>query len=403
MTNTHGALPPAEFPFSHFEDWHQIRLAARKLLQKELTPRIEESEKTGVFAHSVLKTLGQAGLAAPMLPEPWGTGDLMAQTWIAEEMGALSSGFGLSVLASVCLFGANVGRHGTAEQKARYLPGIATGEKIGCWGLTEPATGSDALSIKTRCQRDGDHYILNGSKTFITNAPIADFFIIVTREYGADGKPIEGFQGGTAFILERGTPGLRTGNPFHKLGHWSSPTGEVFLDNCRVPASQVLGTPGGAFSDMKYSLDVERAVFGGLGTGLMRFCLETVVKYGAQRKQFGVPLLEHQMIQEKVAEMSARYELIATYQNAAISKLMRGEGANKEAAILKVMGSRFANEVADEAVQALGGYGYMQEYQVERCLRDAKLYDIGGGTSEIQKLIIAKQTIREILSHGHTG
>jgi alkylation response protein AidB-like acyl-CoA dehydrogenase len=383
--------------------WKEVRIAARKLLSKELTPRIEESENTGVFAHEVLKKMGAAGLAAPMLPEPYGLGDLMAQTLIAEEMGALSSGFGLSVLASVCLFGANVGRHGTEEQRQKYLPGIASGEKIGCWGLTEPATGSDALSIKTRCQKDGDHYVLNGSKTFITNAPIADFFIVVTREYGADGKPIEGFQGGTAFILERGMPGLRTGNPFHKLGHWSSPTGEVFLENCRVPASAVLGTPGGAFGDMKYSLDVERGVFGGLGTGLMRFCLETVVKYGAQRKQFGVPLLEHQMIQEKVAEISARFELISAYQNAVITKLMRGEGANKEAAILKVMGSRFANEVADEAVQALGGYGYMREYQVERCLRDAKLYDIGGGTSEIQKLIIAKQTIREILTHGHSS
>lgn len=381
--------------------WNEIRETARKFLTRELQPVVEQTEHDGVFAREVFRKMGAAGLAAPMLPEPWGMGDLMAQTLIAEEMGAVSSGYGLSVLASVCLFGANVGRHGTPEQKERYLPGIASGEKIGCWGLTEPATGSDALSIKTRCQRDGDHYVLNGSKTFITNAPIADYFIIVTREYGADGKPIEGFQGGTAFILERGMAGLRTGNPFHKLGHWSSPTGEVFLENCRVPASAVLGTPGGAFADMKYSLDVERTVFGGLGTGLMRFCLETVIRYGSQRKQFGVALLEHQMIQEKIAEMSARLELISHYQTAVIQKLMRGEGANKEAAVLKVMGSRFANEVADEAVQALGGYGYMREYQVERCLRDAKLYDIGGGTSEIQKLIIAKQTIREILTNGH--
>jgi len=399
MNNSHTA-PGTPSPVDP-SAWREIRETARKFLKRELAPVIEKTEEDGVFARDIYAKMGQAGLAAPMLPEPWGMGDLMAQTLIAEEMGALSSGFGLSALASVCLFGANVGRHGTDEQKKKYLPGIASGEKVGCWGLTEPATGSDALSIRTRCQRDGDHYILNGSKTFITNAPIADYFIIVTREYGADGKPIEGFQGGTAFILERGTPGLRTGNPFHKLGHWSSPTGEVFLENCRVPATQVLGTAGSAFADMKYSLDVERAVFGGLGTGMMRFCLETVIKYGAQRKQFGVPLLEHQMIQEKVAEISSRFELISTYQNAVIEKLMRGEGANKEAAILKVMGSRFANEVADEAVQALGGYGYMREYQVERCLRDAKLYDIGGGTSEIQKLIIAKQTIKEILSHGH--
>jgi isovaleryl-CoA dehydrogenase len=378
----------------------EIRESTRKLLKKELLPQLEHTEIEGVFAHDVLKKLGAAGLAAPMLPEPWGLGDLAAQVTVAEEMGAASSGFGLSVLASVCLFGANVGRTGTPAQKEKYLPGIASGEKIGCWGLTEPGSGSDALAMKTRCERKGDHYVLNGSKTFITNAPIADFFIVIAREIGPDGKPIEGFQGGTAFILERGMEGLRTGKPFDKLGHWSSPTGEIFLDQVTVPVTQVLGKPGSAFAEMKYSLDVERAVFGGLGLGMMDSCIQTAVGYAAQRKQFGVSLLEHQLIQDKIAEMSARAELIRTYQYAVTEKLQQGGTANKEAAILKFMGSRFANEVADEAVQILGGYGYIREYGVERHLRDAKLYDIGGGTSEIQKMIVAKQVIKEILSHG---
>jgi alkylation response protein AidB-like acyl-CoA dehydrogenase len=380
-----------------------LRIQVKKLLAKELAPQVEKLETEGKFGVDALKKMGALGLAAPMLPEPYGLGSLMAQLIVAEEMAYVSAGFGLSVLASVCLFGANVGRSGTDEQKKKYLPGIASGDKIGCWGLTEPSTGSDAVSIRTRCVRDGNDYILNGSKTFITNAPIADYFIVLTREYGADGKPVEGFQGGTAFILERGMPGLRTGQPFHKLGHKSSPTGEVFLENVRVPASQVLGKPGGAFVEMKFSLDVERAVFGGLGTGLMEFCLHATVKYASQRKQFGVPILEHQLIAEKVAEMSGKLDLTRTYLNKVIRQLEAGKTANKEAAIAKVMGSRFCNEVANDAVQCLGGYGYMQEYQVERAFRDAKLFDIGGGTSEIQKMIIAKQTVKELMAMAGQG
>jgi alkylation response protein AidB-like acyl-CoA dehydrogenase len=388
----------------------EIRNIARKLLSKELAPKVNHSEESGEFCQEAFLKLGEAGLAAPMLPDPWGQGEiaaagaasgLMMQVIVAEEMGYVSSGFGLSALASVCLFGANVGRQGTREQCEKYLPGIASGKKIGCWGLTEPAVGSDALSIRTRCQRDGDHYILNGSKTFITNAPNADYFMVIAREYGSGpdgGKPVEGFQGGTAFILEREMEGLRTGKPFHKMGHLSSPTGEVFMENLRVPASNILGKPGQAFLGMKVSLDVERTVFGGLGVGLMQYCLDSVIKYGAQRKQFGVSILEHQLIQDKIARISASLELIRTYQYMVVEKLSRGESANKEAAILKLMGSRMANEAASEAVQALGGYGYMREYGVERCLRDAKLYEIGGGTSEIQTLIIAKQAIKEVLS-----
>lgn len=386
----------------------EIRTQTRKLLAKELLPRLEKTEESGEFCREAMRALGQAGLAGAMLPDPWGQGEilepgssisgLMTQIIVSEEMGYASSGFGLSVLASVCLFGGNVARQGTEEQKKKYLPGIASGEKLGCWGLTEPAVGSDAVSIRTRCERQGDHYVINGSKTFITNAPIADYFMIIAREYGADGKPVEGFQGGTAFLLERGTEGLRTGKPFHKLGHWSSPTGEVFLENVKVPASQVIGKPGAAFLGMKVSLDIERAIFSGLGVGVMQYCLDAVIKYGAQRKQFGVPILEHQLIQDKVARMSASLEMTREYQYRVVEKLSRGQAANKEAAILKLMGARFCNEVAGEAVQALGGYGYMQEYGVERAFRDAKLFEIGGGTSEIQKMIIAKQAIKETLS-----
>ena len=393
----------------HSSELKEIRSQTRKLLAKELAPKVDKSEESGEFCREAFAKLCEAQLAAPVLPEPWGHGEvaesgptgLLLQVIVAEEMGYVSSGFGLSALASVGLFGANVGRQGTREQREKYLPPIANGSKIGCWGLTEPAVGSDAVSVRTRCQREGEQFVINGSKTFITNAPIADYFIVITREYGADGKPVEGFQGGTAFILERGMEGLRTGKPFHKHGHCSSPTGEIFMENVRVPASQVLGKPGQAFAGMKASLDVERAIFSGLGVGVMQFCLDTVVKYGAQRKQFGVPILEHQLIQDKVARIASSLDMVRTYQYRVIEILSRGKSANKEAAILKLTGARLCYEAAGEAVQALGGYGYMREYGVERALRDSKLYEIGGGTSEIQKMIIAKQVIKETLSNGN--
>ncbi|HTL11883.1 MAG TPA: acyl-CoA dehydrogenase family protein [Bdellovibrionota bacterium] len=372
---------------------NELRQTVRKFLQKELAPRVEETEAKGELAVDVLRKMGELGLVGPMLSEPYGLADLGAQLVVAEEMGAVCAGFGLSALASVCLFGSNVDRQGTPEQKKKYLPGVTTGQKIGCWGLTEPSAGSDAISIKTRCVREDDHYLINGSKTFITNAPIADYFIILARESGGP----QDFAGGTAFILERGMAGLRTGQPFHKMGHLSSPTGEVFMENVKVPASQVLGQPGGAFLGMKVSLDVERAIFGGLGAGMMRFCVEAAVKYGAQRKQFGAVILEHQMIQEKIADMTSKLELTQTYLRGVVQALQEGRSQNLEAAIAKYMGSKFCVEVASDAVQCMGGYGYMREYQVERCLRDAKLFEIGGGTSEIQKMIIAKQAVKGIM------
>ncbi|MCC7443011.1 MAG: acyl-CoA dehydrogenase family protein [Bdellovibrionales bacterium] len=380
---------------------NELRQNLRKLLRKELAPRVEAQEESGELDHAALKTMGKLGLAAPMLSEPYGMGDLMAQVVVAEEMGYVCSGFGLSELASVCLFGSNVDRQGTPDQKERYLPGIASGEKIGCWALTEPSAGSDAVSIKTRCVREGGHYVVSGSKTFITNAPIADYFMILAREFDRDGKPLggdaNGFAGGTTLIVEKGAAGLRTGQPFHKLGHLSSPTGEVFLDNVKVPMTQVLGQPGAAFLGMKTSLDVERAIFGGLGVGVMEFCLHAVVKYASQRKQFGVSLLEHQMIQEKIADMSSKLDITRSYLYSVIRSIADGRSVNKEAAVAKYLGAKYCMEVASDAVQCLGGYGYMREYQVERCLRDAKLFEIGGGTSEIQKMIIAKQTIKGLM------
>ncbi|MCB0367677.1 MAG: acyl-CoA dehydrogenase family protein [Bdellovibrionaceae bacterium] len=381
------------------EIMEELRASAQKVLQNELLPKVEESESKAEFARDVHRSLGQLGLAGPMLPEAYGGADsLMAQLVVAEEMGYVDNGFGLSSLASTCLYGANVARHGTEAQKQKYLPSIIDGSRIGCWGLTEPEIGSDALSIKATAQKKGDGYILNGAKTFITNAPIADDFVILARLTDENGKPVgKGIDGGVAFILEKGMKGLSTGKPFKKMGHISSPTGEVFMENVEVGPELLLGEEGRAFYDMKYSLDVERVIFSGLATGLMRFCLDATLKYTMERKQFGVPIAEFQMVQDKVAQMSMWYESSRTYLYQTLHKLEAGQSVNREAAIAKLLVAEGARHVADMAVQCHGGYGYMKEYQVERALRDSKLFEIGAGTSEIQKLIIAKQTYKEFL------
>lgn len=367
----------------------EVRKTIQDVLKTKLKPNVERNEKEGTFCFEAQRELGRLELLAPVLPEPYGVSDVRMQTILGEEMGFVNCGFGCSSLASTILFGANVGRHGTEEQKKKYLTGIATGEKMGCWALTEPQVGSDAVSIKTTVKKSGDGYVVNGSKTFITNGPIADYFIVIAREEG------QGIEGGTAVILEKGMKGLSTGQPLSKMGNKSSPMSEVFMDSVQIGKEQILGKNGKGFYDMKHSLDVERIVYSALAVGMMRFCLDTSIKYASERHQFGKPIASFQMIQEKIARMSAAYEICQSYLYKCVEMMEKKEDVNKQAAILKYVTAEKSNMVANEAIQIHGGYGYMTEYQVERVLRDTKALEIGAGTSEIQKLIIAKQAIKE--------
>ena len=372
-----------------------IRDQVRKFLQAELAPIADRINAEGEFPEAVFRKFFAAGFGAAFFPEEHGgAGDLQGYSEIGQEMGRVDAGFGLSVMASAVLFGNNVLHQGTDAQKKKYLPGIADGSKIGCWGITEPRGGSDALSCATSCEKQGDYYVINGSKTFITNAPVADYFIIITRMKGYEGK---GFEGGCAFILEKGMAGLSVGKPFDKMGHKSSPTSEVFMENVKVPASQLLGGEGRAFLDVKNSLDFERAIFAALGVGLIDECLDASVRYAATRKQFGQPILEQQMIAEKIAQIGGEFEMLRLYLDMVIEKAAKGEKVTKEAAVIKLLGGNLAKRAADEAIQIHGGYGYMTEYKVERYYRDARLYEIGGGTSEIQKMIAAKEIAKERL------
>ena len=373
-----------------------LQASVRKFLQTELLPHVDEFNETGTFPEQAFREFFKVGFGASFMPEEWGgDGDLEGYLDTAAEMGKVDLGFALSVMANSVLFANNILANGTLEQKKNYLPGIMDGSKIGCWALTEPSGGSDAVGIKTIAEKKSEHYVLNGSKTFITNAPVADYFIVLARLKGTE---TQGFVGGCAFVLDKNTPGLSIGKPLGKMGHRTSPTSEIFLANVTVPASQLLGTEGRAFNDMKSSLDFERATFSQISIGLIDELLSIMIHYAASRECFGHPILEYQLIQEKIAQIGAEFEVLKAYCSMMRGKLLKKEKITKEAAIVKLLLSKLAVRAADEAIQVLGGYGYMTEYRVERFYRDAKLYEIGGGTSEIQKLVIAKEIAKDYLS-----
>ncbi len=364
----------------------------RKFLENELRPLLPEMDQNNFFPREIYRKLGEMGFLGAYYPQEYGGSktDLITYFQIIEEIARFDAGFSMSVFASTVLFGRNVLLHGTEQQKKRYLPPLAKGETVGCWALTEPDAGSDALNISTRAKKNGDHFIINGSKTFITNAPIADNLIVQTLT--GERKSLKG---ATAFILERGMPGLSTGKAFDKMGMRSSPTGEIFMADLKVHQDQVLGNENEAFLDMLQSLDAERSLGAAQILGLAQACLDASVRYAKERVQFGKPIANYQLIRAKLADMAAGVDIARTYAHHIIAMIEQGKRVTKEAAILKIFATEMTTRSALEAVQIYGGYGYMKEYPVERYVRDAKLYEIGGGTNEIQRLIISRELLKE--------
>lgn len=370
----------------------EIKSLTRTFLKKELAPHVLDLDEKGIFPIEIYQKFTKTGLHVVNFPEEYGgLNSIFALNMVGLEMGRIDTGFAMTVLASSQLFGYNVIRLGTKEQKDKYLNALAKEGKIGCWALTEPDVGSNAIGIKTKAKKEGDHYVINGSKTFITNAPIADYFIVLTREFG-DKK-----EGMTAFIIERGQEGVELGKPLKKMGNKTSPTGQIFLNQCRVHESQVLGEPGKAYYDMKQSLDMERLIFGGLVVGMTKEALERSVQYSFERQQFGHPIAKFQLVREMIAEMAARVDLIEMYQENAFRLHAEGKSIHKEATVVKYMGAKLGMEILENALQVHGGNGYMHEYFIEKIYRDVRLFSIGGGTSEIIKLILAKDTYKRIL------
>jgi alkylation response protein AidB-like acyl-CoA dehydrogenase len=316
---------------------------------------------------------------------------LVTRAIISEETANINAGFDITLFADIVLFARAILQHGDEEQKRKYITPVILGKKIGAMGITEPDVGSDALGIKSSAVKEGNNYRINGSKIFITNAPIADYFVIIVRTSEEESK----IKGGTWFILERGMEGLSTGLPLDKLGMRSSPTGQIFMEDVVVSRDQILGEEGKGFYYLMESLDVERVMEGASTVGIAQACLDASVTYANERYTFGKPIAEHQMIKEMIAEMAMGIELSRNYLYALCRAADRGEKITKQAAMIKLYSSTVASKAAKDAVQIMGGYGYMEEYKVARYFRDAKHHEIGAGTTEIMKLIIAREVMRE--------
>jgi alkylation response protein AidB-like acyl-CoA dehydrogenase len=296
----------------------------------------------------------------------------------------------ITLFSDIVLFARAMLLHGSDAQKRKYMAPVIAGDKIGAYAITEPEAGSDAFSVKSSAIKKGNQYILNGSKTFTTNAPIADYFVVIVRTEKAERR----IDGGTWFILERGMQGLSTSPPLEKLGMRSSPTGQLFMDDVTVSQESVLGEEGKGFRYMVESLDVERVMEGASTIGIAQACLENSVAYANERKAFGRPIAAFQLIQEKISDMAMGIDLSRSYLYHLCELVDQGSKITKEAAILKLYSSTMAVKAAQEAIQIMGGYGYMEENRVARYFRDAKHHEIGAGTSEVMKLIIARETLR---------
>jgi alkylation response protein AidB-like acyl-CoA dehydrogenase len=377
-----------EFGFT--EEQLLFRDTIYKYAKNEIVPLCEEADLKSEFSFEIWKKLGQMGLLGLPFPEEYGGqgADVVTCCLAGEALGhaGVDSGHMLALGAHTYLCTDTLFKHGNEEQRKKYVPKLASGEWIGCMGLTEPGAGSDAASLQTTAVKKGDRWVLNGSKTFITNAPVANVCVV----YATVDKSKK-HAGISAFIVEKDFKGFSTGKPFHKMGVRASTTSEVFFEDCEVPEENVLGNIGEGFMYAHQTLEWDRSALLAPFIGGMQFMIEQCAKYASERVQFDKPIKSYQAIQHKLADMKVVLEAarLAVYRVASLKDA--GYPINHlQASIAKAFVGDWGFKVASEAVQIFGGYGYIHEYPVERMLRDAKLAQIGGGTSEIQRLIISR-------------
>jgi alkylation response protein AidB-like acyl-CoA dehydrogenase len=377
--------------FEHSAEQIQLRKAVREFAETEIAPHVMEWDEAQTFPLEVVKKLGSLGYLGAIFPEELGGAGLgyIEYSIIIEELSRVDGSVGIIVAAHTSLCSNHIFKAGTAEQQSRYLPKLATGEWIGSWSLTEPEAGSDAAGTRTTAVRDGDAWVLNGSKTFCTNAHYADVCIVmaVTDRSAAQ-------HGISAFIIDRDTPGFRVGRKENKLGLRASATGEVILENCRLPGSQLLGAPNEGFVDSLKILDGGRVSIAALSIGMAQGAYDAALRYAKLRRQFGRSIAEFQAIQHKLVDMAVDIDASRLLNYRAASLLDRGERVTRESAMAKLFASEAAVRIANEAVQIHGGYGFIKDYPVEKFYRDVKLCTIGEGTSEIQRLVIARQLLK---------
>ena len=380
--------------FGLTSEQQQLRKSVREFCEAEIKPHVMEWDESQHFPVDVFRKLGDLGVLGAVFPEDLGGSgySYVDYSILMEEIARVDPSIALSVAAHVSLCSNHIYLAGSDEQKKRYLPKLTTGEWIGCWSLTEPEAGSDAGGTRTKAVLDGDCWVLNGGKTFTTNAQVADVCVAMAMTDRAASS-----HGISAFILEKGVPGFQVGKKENKLGMRCSPTGEVLFHDCRLPASQLCGKRGEGFVDSLRILDGGRISIAALSVGLAQGAYEAALKYSKQRKQFSRFISEFQAIQHKLADMATEIDAarLLTFRAAWLKD--SGASVNKESAMAKLYASEAAVRAANEALQIHGGYGFIKDYPVEKFYRDVKLCTIGEGTSEIQKLVIARQLLKSHL------
>jgi len=377
--------------FGFTEEQQQLRNTVRRFAEAEMLPHVMEWDESQVFPVDVFRRLGALGVLGAVFPEELGGAgfDYVSYSIVVEELARVDASIGLSVAAHVSLCTNHIFIAASEEQKRQYIPKLASGEWIGAWALTEPESGSDAGGTRTKAVREGDCWVLNGSKTFTTNAHVADLFVVMAvtdRDKTSHGI--------SAIIVPKGTSGFRLGKKENKLGMRCSPTGELIFTDCRVPLENLVGIQGDGFIDSLRILDGGRISIAALGVGIAQGAYEAALKYSKQRKQFGRFISEFQAIQHKLADMATEIDAARLLTLRAAWMKDQGKSVNKESSMAKLYTSETAVRVANEAVQIHGGYGFIKDYPVEKFYRDSKLCTIGEGTSEIQRMVIARQLLK---------
>ncbi len=382
--------------FGYTDEHKQLRRTIREFAEAEMKPHVMEWDEAQTFPVDVFRKLGKMGVLGAIFPEELGGSgyNYVEYSIVVEELARVDPSVALSVAAHISLCTNHIYVAGNDEQRRRYVPKLASGEWIGSWALTEPESGSDAGGTHTRAVLEGDQWIINGSKTFTTNGELADVCVVMAMTDRSAAQ-----HGISAFLVEKGTPGFRSGKKENKLGMRCSPTNEMILSDCRVPASQLCGRAGEGFVDALRILDGGRISIAALSLGIAQGAYEAALQYSKQRKQFGRFISEFQAIQHKLADMATEIDAARLLTLRAAWMKDSGQSVNKESAMAKLFASEIAVRVCNEAVQIHGGYGFMKDYPVEKFYRDVKLCTIGEGTSEIQKLVIARQLLKSDPSH----
>lgn len=377
--------------FEESENQKMIAQMIRDFGNKEIKPKMMDWDESQEFPVEVFKKMGKLGIMGVLVPEEYGGAGFGYPEYVTAiaELSKIDGSIGLSMAAHNSLCTGHILQHGSEEQKQKYLPRLATAEWIGAWGLTEPNTGSDAGNMRTVAVKDGDYFVLNGAKNFITHGKSGDVAVVIVRT-GEVGDS----HGMTTFIIEKGTPGFSSGKKENKLGMRASETAELIFTDCRIHKSQMIGKEGDGFIQAMKVLDGGRISIAALSLGIAQGAFEAALKYSHERHQFNQPISKFQGIAFKLADMATKIEAAKLLTFRAADLKQKGINVNKESAMAKLYASEVAVDVANEGVQIFGGYGYTKDFPAEKYYRDAKLCTIGEGTSEIQKLVISRTILK---------